>query len=512
MATSSRLRRLLKTDKPSESGNAEAKVDELSRDVLQLAEMGYEQDMTRKFSMWSVLGSGFSLTNSWFAISAALATGINSGGPVLLIYGIILCCVMSIGVGITLSELASAMPNAGGQYFWTNELAPRRIANFASYITGWFAWAGAVFTSAAVAQGAGSAVVGCWQLTHPDLVIKPWMPLVAYELINLFAFFFNCYGRTLPKVAAVALYTSLISFIVIFTTVPARAPTFQTARFVFVQFENNTGWSQGGIAFIVGLINTNWAFACLDCATHLAEEVPRPSRVIPIAIMSTVAIGFVTAWAFSISMMFSIQSFDLIYGSPTLVPLLELFHQALGNTAGAVALEALVIATGILCLVSSHTWQSRLLWSFARDRGIFLYSLFSKVDPVLEVPLYAHIFSCFLVALVGLISYGSTAAFGSFPSAMPVAASNMNYVCVVYGILVLIIAIDWLFRARKSFRDVRARREDRFERAAALNQAEIEMQNMKQGTVLRKNTQPESTTEGEVDKSLDSGHDHLKGV
>ena len=36
---------------------------------------------------------------------------------------------------------------------------------------------------------------------------------------------------------------------------------------------NLPGWTQGGIAFIVGLVNTNWGFACLDCATHLAEEV-----------------------------------------------------------------------------------------------------------------------------------------------------------------------------------------------------------------------------------------------
>ena len=73
------------------------------------------------------------------------------------------------GVGISLSELASALPNAGGQYFWANELAPKKYANFASYLTGWFAWAGSVFTSASVALATSSACVGCYQLSHPDL-------------------------------------------------------------------------------------------------------------------------------------------------------------------------------------------------------------------------------------------------------------------------------------------------------------------------------------------------------
>ena len=141
----------------------------IDQDALKLAEMGYTQDMQRNFSVLSVLGVGFSLTNTWFGISAALVTGINSGGPLLVIYGVIIIAVVSISIGTTLSELASAMPNAGGQYFWANELAPKKYANIASYLTGWFAWAGAMFTSASVALAAGSAIVGSYQLTHPDL-------------------------------------------------------------------------------------------------------------------------------------------------------------------------------------------------------------------------------------------------------------------------------------------------------------------------------------------------------
>lgn len=125
--------------------------------------------MKRNFSVWSVLGVAFALTNSWFGISTALITGISSGGPILIVYGIILITLISTCVGISLSELASSMPNAGGQYFWASELAPKRYSDFAAYITGWFAWAGSIFTSASVALGVGSAAVGCYQLSHPDL-------------------------------------------------------------------------------------------------------------------------------------------------------------------------------------------------------------------------------------------------------------------------------------------------------------------------------------------------------
>lgn len=40
----------------------------LDADALALAQMGYSQEMKRNFSVLSVLGVGFSLTNSWYVM------------------------------------------------------------------------------------------------------------------------------------------------------------------------------------------------------------------------------------------------------------------------------------------------------------------------------------------------------------------------------------------------------------------------------------------------------------
>lgn len=503
---------------PVESDDNIDRFKSLDLDAQKLAEMGYTQDMKRNYSVLSVLGVGFSLTNSWFGISAALITGINSGGPILIVYGIILIALLSTCVGISLSELASAYPNAGGQYFWANELAPKRYANFASYLTGWFAWAGSIFTSASVSIAVGTAGVGCWQLSHPDFAFKPWHIFVGYQVANAFAFLFNCYGKILPAIAHTTLYTSLVSFLVILIVVPAKAPSHQDAHFVFANFVNETGWKQNGIAFIVGLINTNWAFACLDCATHMAEEVARPEKMIPIAIMGTVAIGFVTSWFWSLAMFFSIQDLQNLFDTPTGVPILALFYQALANKGGAIALESLIMATGIGCLIASHTWQSRLCWSFARDNGLPFSRFLSKIHPTLDVPVRAHFVSCVIVAILGCLYLGSYTAFNSmvtacivllyisyaipvicllirgrnnirhgpfwmgsigllsnivllmwtaftlimysFPSVRPVLPGNMNYVSAVYGVVVFIITVDWIVRGKRNYRGQVARHEE----------------------------------------------------
>jgi choline transport protein len=48
----------------------------------------------------------------------------------------------------------------------------------------------------------------------------------------------------------------------------------------------------------------------------------------------------------------------------------------------------------------------------------------------------------------------------SLPYAKPVALSNMNYVSLVYAVVVVIITTDWVFRGRKSFRGAGERKSD----------------------------------------------------
>ncbi|CAH0055984.1 unnamed protein product [Clonostachys solani] len=488
---------------------SEANDNQVAHDVLRLAEMGYQQEMSRKFSPLSVLALGFSLTNSWFGLSFSLATGISSGGPVVLIYGLMITATISLAVAISLAELASAYPNSGGQYFWAKVLAPPKYAPIASYLTGWFSFAGSIFTSASIALGMASGIVGLYQLTHPDFVIEAWHVVVTYELFIFFCYFLNTWGKGLPALNKASLYMSLAAFITILIAVPASSPTHQSSRFVFTEFINNTGWEAQGVAFLIGLINANYPFAALDCATHIAEEVKNPERAIPISLLGTVAIGFTTAWTFVISMMFSIQDLDSVLNTPTLVPIIEIFSQAMGTT-GAIALETLIILTGVGCLATCHTWQARLCWSFSRDNGLPFSSHLSKVNQTLDVPLVAHTVGVVLNALTGLLYLGSSVAFNSLvgatiallyisysipvacqlfrgrektqrgpfwfghvgfisniilliwtaysviiyalPAVMPVEAGNMNYVCAVYVLIFLVVMLDWLLRGRKTYK------------------------------------------------------------
>jgi choline transport protein len=54
------------------------------------------------------------------------------------------------------------------------------------------------------------------------------------------------------------------------------------------------------------------------------------------------------------------------------------------------------------------------MWSFSRDNGFPFSSQLSKVaDAPFAVPLYSHLFSCFWIAMLGLLYLGSSTAFNS---------------------------------------------------------------------------------------------------
>ena len=467
------------------------------------------QLLRKSFSLWSVLGVGFGLTNSWFGISVSMITGIGSGGPMMIVYGIVIIALVSVCVGVSLAELSSAYPHAGGQFWWSLKLAPPKHRRLAAYLCGSLAWAGSVFTSASTTLSAATELVGMYALVRPEFVVRKWHVFVCYQILHCFLMLFNCYGRSLPLVSSSALYVSLFSFVTITITVVACSRGhFNDPKFVFATFRNETGWQNSAIAFIVGLINPAWSFSCLDCATHMAFEVEQPERVIPIAILGTVAIGFLTSFCYVIAMFFSLRDLSEIMTSNTGVPILDIYYQALGSRAGALVLGSLVLLTSVGCIISSHTWQARLCWSFARDGGLPYSHLWARVNRSVGVPLNAHLMSCVCISLLGILYMASSTAFNSLitgciaflllsyivpviclllkkrqikhgpfwlgpfgafcnyvllawtvfvliffslPPLKPVTKDNMNYVSVVVVGYILYVLIFWRLQGRWSF-------------------------------------------------------------
>lgn len=414
-------------------------------DDLDIAEMGYVvQLQERNFNVLNIFAIGFTICNSAIAVIVSLATGMGSGGPATYVYSQIFIYAVSICVAISLGELASAYPNAGGQYYWASQLAPEKIRSTISFIVGIVGWISSVFTAASVVLVIPQMAIGMMILSNPDMVSKPWMVFVGFQATNLFVFGFNCFSRILPTISHFVLGMSLTTIVIVFVSVLAASPSFQPASFVFTTFVNTSGWTSRGVTLLTGAIGVNWGFSCLDAVTHLAEEIPNPRKNVPKALLGTVVVGMVTAFPISLAILFCIQDIDSVISTPTLVPSIEFFNQAFsGRFSAVVGMQSLVLISTVGSVWGVHTWSARLAWSFARDGGLPFSKYLGHISgPPYEVPLCAHAWSCFWVSVLGCLYLGSSVAFNSFVG----GAIILQY--LTYSICLVLL----LVKGRRNFR------------------------------------------------------------
>lgn len=65
------------------------------------------------------------------------------------------------------------------------------------------------------------------------------------------------------------------------------------------------------------MINPNYIYAGIDGAIHLAEECDNANTAVPFALMSTLAIGFITSFAFVIAVLYSLTDINAVIKTST---------------------------------------------------------------------------------------------------------------------------------------------------------------------------------------------------
>lgn len=383
---------------------------------VDMAEGSTQQVPLKPFSVLSLIGMGYSISNTAITCVGSLAASLGGGGRIVFTWGLLLVFFMASAVACSLGELSSAMPHAGGQHYWASKLAPPKIRRGLSYLVGFLSWSGAVVTAASGTLALPQFALGMVVLVNPDFVIRPWMVFVGYQVTNVIIFCFNLFEKALPTFNLINLGISMVTTMVIFVVLLSTSGSKASGREVFAQVDNVTGWSDG-VAFISALVGPNWGFACLDAVTHMAEEIPDPRTNIPRVLMATVTLGISIGFPVMIGVMFCVTDFDSVVGTATGVPSLQLFYNSTHSVAGACMLQTMILVAFFGAVYSIHTWQSRMAWSFARDRGWPLSGYLSRLAPApMGVPLMAHIWSCLWIAALGCVYLGSSLTFGAFVS------------------------------------------------------------------------------------------------
>lgn len=106
---------------------------------------------------------------------------------------------------------------------------------------------------------------------HPSYAAEAWQTWMIYVLLVLIATAIVCFlSVALPRGEMVMFGCSFLGFVVSIVTVLAMQTNKQSAKAVFIDYENTSGWSDG-TSFIIGLGTCMYAYLAIDGACHIAE-------------------------------------------------------------------------------------------------------------------------------------------------------------------------------------------------------------------------------------------------
>ncbi|KAH7304779.1 choline transport protein [Stachybotrys elegans] len=401
------------------SAKAEGRLPQDDMDARDLAALGHDQALTRKFSLWSMLSLAFCVLGTWAVFAQNLAAALTTGGPVSIFWGLLLVLFCNLCIAASLGELCSSMPTALGQAYWVARLWDTPSGRLVSYICAWtntFGWWALTASQIAFLTELLLSMKVLFDNYWPG-ISQGWTLFLVYVGITLSFTAFNLVAcrsdKTLPYFNNFVGVGFVTLFVVISMTLVIAVGTkpeleYQPASFVLGAWVNETGWSNG-VTWFIGLVQSAYGLTAFDAVIHMVEEIPSPKTNAPKAMYLSLLCGAASGFIFMVCCLFSIQDFDSVMNTPTGFPFIQVIEDAIGRTGSAV-LASLFIFNGFGQGISVMTSASRLTWGFARDGGLPWSRYFSHVDEAWKVPARALWLQCFVICLIGVLyTFASTA-------------------------------------------------------------------------------------------------------
>lgn len=372
---------------PSEASPA------LSDDVALLGRMGYAQELRRRMSAFS----NFAIAFSTICILAGGITSLQLG--VSAVGGAAAGVVWPIGVAfalivaLSMAQVASAFPTAGGLYHWSAILGGKGWG----WATAWFNLAGLVFVTAAVDVGSYALLrdsIGPMIGIDPAKLGLPYQ-IVGVALIAASHALLNHFGiRLTTLLTDFSGYLILAVASLLTLAMVSRAPHLDFAR--LFRFDNLTGDAGGGVwpahvgaltATLLGILWPIYTITGFDASAHTSEETVEAARNVPLGMLRSVAVSGIFGWVMVAAFVLALPSVaDGAKQGANVFP--WLMTVVLPGAAGRALWVGIVVAN-YLCGLACVTSTSRMMYAFARDGGLPGSRALRRVSPKWRTPVAA---------------------------------------------------------------------------------------------------------------------------
>ncbi|KAG8168296.1 hypothetical protein KVR01_003985 [Diaporthe batatas] len=407
-----------------------------------LARMGYKAELPRSLSMLSVLGLSFAIMAVPYGLSTTFLYSLANGQSVTVLWGWVMLSLISICIAASLAEICSVFPTAGGVYYWAALLSTPEWAPIASWITGWLTLVGNWTVTLSINFGGAQLILSCITLWREDFVATPWQTVLMFWAVMLVTYLVNVFGsRYLDQINTMCIWWTGASVIIILVVLLAMARGGRrSGEFVFAHFDaSGSGWAPGW-SFFVGLLQPAYVLTGYGMVAAMCEEVQSPEREVPKAIVLSVVAAGITGLLYLIPVLFVLPDVQELLVVANGQPIGVIFKTATGSAGGGFGLLFLILGIWLFAGIGALTASSRCTYAFARDGAIPGSGLWSRVDKRFDIPLWGLTLSFLVDCLLGLIYFGSAAAFNSFTGVATIC------LCASYALPILVSVV----RGRKA--------------------------------------------------------------
>ncbi|KAI1091738.1 amino acid transporter [Rostrohypoxylon terebratum] len=396
-----------------------------------LVSLGYTPELSRNRSTLQVAFMSFVLASIPYGLATTMYYPLVGGGPVNIIWGWVAVSLIIICVAASLGEITSVYPTAGGVYYQTFMLASPQWRRLAAWTCGWLYVVGNVTITLAVNFGTTLFLVGCVNVFETAdgegvLAGEPYQVFLIFLGLTFLCNAVSSLGnKWLPILDTFAIFWTFAGVLAIMVCVLAIAKEGRhDAKWVFGHFEANSGWTPGW-SFVVGLLHAAYATSSTGMIISMCEEVQQPATQVPKAMVLTVCLNTIAGLMFMIPLVFVLPDIqDLILLAQ---PVPAIVKAAIGNSGGAFGLLIPLLVLAMICGIGCTTATSRCIYAFARDGAIPGSKWWKVIDHRLDdVPLNAMMLSMVVQIILGVIYFGSSAAFNAF-SGVGVIALTASY-------------------------------------------------------------------------------------
>jgi amino acid transporter len=349
-----------------------------SDDEQRLAELGYRQELRRKWSGFSNFAISFSIISILAGCFTTFGQAWNNGGPVAISWGWPIISAFILIIGFSMSELLSAYPTAGGIYWWAATMGKP----IHGWFTGWLNLIGLVAVTASVDYGCATFLNltlraltdGAWEGTLTQAFLLFVIVLALHGLINIFG---HSIIDVLQNVSVWWHVAGAAAVVLILIIVPDRHQSFQ---FVFTERFNNSGFSDGLYWFYIlplGFLLTQYTITGFDASAHVSEETKGAVRSAAGGLWKSIFYSAIGGWILLLAFLFAATNVDAVNGAAG-------FSGAIFATAlTPFFFKAVIIISTVgqfFCGMSCVTSMSRMTYAFSRDGAVPGSRIWSRVD------------------------------------------------------------------------------------------------------------------------------------